>query len=957
MPMAPVGRTRLLVAGLLAILLSTPTSARVGDGCLHLRWLGEGDGEPDSPSGGQNVVVPLPRAERGWSLFLTGSGVRVEVPFTELGDGGFPKGATTIRGLAPGSYQLALRDAGGTTKRTYALSIAPELTTEAILDLRAVRLEVQPVHTEPFGNWQEWNTRELSRLPGIGEDALVALVGPGELEGRPGSTLNGYDTRQPGQLRPGHLRIDQALVHAARPLGGVSAALDDERHWIETTRSIAAPSLSVGMLASGGSSTRNSGQLGISIGRDRERLPGILRPLGDIEAAFVLQGLTYENAGPASVTEDELRHNQMDEVSALLSLTARPGGGSGAVEVDAARGLLRVGLAATGFRREHYLQEFRLALNHAPREERGQVQLSTDYGFGLSESRFSAAVLFHRTLLETGDGAAYDLLTDYDAVDGNQRVDDRNLYWAGDRAVSPFDEAHLFDYYQRDFASEWTLRLCGETPFGALGSEPLRYGVEGRRSSWRYYENLRPSISFRGVEGGGYEFASYLGYSADGNEQADERTHEARHPEQLRAWVSRRFEIQRASLEAGFRAERVTRDQDRLARLDHILADDDNLGPEHVRSTDAMNGIEPRFGLYLPAGRGHLWLDLTETRSEPPFTALYYSPNLVQALAYRAIEEPIDETRGFVFGNPSLEPEATRTMHLGFFRTFRDRVSLRMGGRFAATRDCWVARLHPQGVDSLAFYENRGDRREFGTTLDLRLRRGAAGQIRLLYDLTRRETNVIEPEPLYRGVLDPSAPIENASVHESGAPAVWSLDDGRARDYFPSLLDRTHRVALMVESRIPVGSAFGALLPDFDLTLLARAASGLPYTRTYVRREASADSRSHAAVPVFSDEINGERMPWTWQLDLGLGRELQIFERPMGFYLEARNLTNHRNVRRVYTATGEADDDGWLASPDGQAEVAARGGESFASDYRDRIDNPRNYDDGITIRARLTYTY
>ena len=85
MTVSPVGRTHLLVAGLLAILLSSPTSARVGDGCLHLRWLGQGDGEPDPPSGGQNVVVPLPRADNARVLVRMALEIREYVAQHEFG--------------------------------------------------------------------------------------------------------------------------------------------------------------------------------------------------------------------------------------------------------------------------------------------------------------------------------------------------------------------------------------------------------------------------------------------------------------------------------------------------------------------------------------------------------------------------------------------------------------------------------------------------------------------------------------------------------------------------------------------------------------------------------------------------------------------------------------------------------------------------------------------------------
>ena len=110
--------------------------------------------------------------------------------------------------------------------------------------------------------------------------------------------------------------------------------------------------------------------------------------------------------------------------------------------------------------------------------------------------------------------------------------------------------------------------------------------------------------------------------------------------------------------------------------------------------------------------------------------------------------------------------------------------------------------------------------------------------------------------------------------------------------------------------------------------------------------------------PIPEEGINSGRMPWTWQLDLGLRRELPLWGGQLAIMIEGRNLTDEKMVRRVYGATGEPDEDGWLNSSDGQDYLEQLGDEAEAfTAYRSHElypGDPCRSDDELLDYARET---
>jgi hypothetical protein len=72
----------------------------------------------------------------------------------------------------------------------------------------------------------------------------------------------------------------------------------------------------------------------------------------------------------------------------------------------------------------------------------------------------------------------------------------------------------------------------------------------------------------------------------------------------------------------------------------------------------------------------------------------------------------------------------------------------------------------------------------------------------------------------------------------------------------------------------------------------------------------------------------------------------------MNIYFEILNVLNSKNILSVYRATGNPEDDGYLASPEAQPEIAIKtDSQAFTELYQVRVNSPGNY--SLPRRLRL----
>lgn len=926
-----------------------PALAAAGDASLVLTWTDPQDRAAKAISGTNVLRDPLPLGG-GPSLVLLAPGVETSIPWT----GG--AGATELTLLPPGLARIELRTADGEVAGAWDLPLAADALTHATLDFAADALRIDPARAEPFGNERVWSPAELAVLPGNGRGMLTGFGASDDRGASDGAASGGalfdrVEWRDLSRHRVPAALWDRAPSVAQSPLGAAPATQSARHtHW-SLGRAQHGPHADLGFSA--GSGDEFIGQAGVGYRRSPDAGPSFARALGIVDLEARVQGEATNDAGPLSFSRDALEGNDRSGLIAWIRATARPGGSMSASPSGAvAPGLLRLDFYAHGSDAQHYLQEFRDATDHAPREVRGQAMARADYDFSLPFGPASVGVGWRRDVTEIGDGEAFDVFDNYRSTTGSTEAGPFDLYWQGDDPNTPQSEGHLWDYYVRTAVQRLDLR--GEARVEALGGSrrPLRLGAELSADAFRIYELLLPSDIPRQR---GYGLAHYLGYSEDGDDREDSPGHETPNPSHLSLFAAQPMRWGSLDLEAGLRFERFAPDARPLSDPDRPVGNAESGGEVQLGDEEVSQAVLPAIGLHTTVGGTHIWADAASHWTVPPYQALYFSNSLLENLAASAQVNQLRVGRDYVFGSPDLAPEREDAAHFGFFAPMRERLSLRVALLGTRTEDTWVVRPISLGPDTLHVYDNRGERRGVSGQAELIWERGPRSRVRLLYGVGRVETDVIEPSDLL--LVDADGAVPSGGRRQSRATAPLRVDDGADRDFFPSIRDRTHRLALVYVTHLdPESGGLSSVLPDWDVAVTARLASGRPYTPVFVRAEGLIGTIEDEAQPVTPTELNSERMPWTGQLDLGLRRAMTLFGRPLTLTIEGRNLTDQRNAVKVYEATGEPDDDGWLDTPAGQAAVASQG-DAFARAYRERVDDPLHLDDGLTARAALTISF
>ncbi len=132
--------------------------------------------------------------------------------------------------------------------------------------------------------------------------------------------------------------------------------------------------------------------------------------------------------------------------------------------------------------------------------------------------------------------------------------------------------------------------------------------------------------------------------------------------------------------------------------------------------------------------------------------------------------------------------------------------------------------------------------------------------------------------------------------------------------------------------------------------------SGTPYTRRTVASPIGANSKSAIA-----GSLNGSLKPWQLRTNLRVDKNIELTwgkkesdERKtanLNVYVQVLNLFNTKNILNVYDYTGSADDDGYLASPQGVQGVANTvSPTAYTDQYNIFINNPNNYSRPRVIR-------
>lgn len=312
----------------------------------------------------------------------------------------------------------------------------------------------------------------------------------------------------------------------------------------------------------------------------------------------------------------------------------------------------------------------------------------------------------------------------------------------------------------------------------------------------------------------------------------------------------------------------------------------------------------------------------------------------------------LDSRSSPTISNSNLKPSKTIDYELGFQQKLNNASSLVLSTYYREVRD-QVQFYRYTGAYPKTYYSYNNI--DFGTikglTVTYDLRRTQNARVRASYSLQ------------FANGTGSDANTSQALV-TSGQPNL--------RTPLPLSDDRRHSIQIMLDYRWDEGGKYNGpvikrtvkgtdkvktcqLLKNTGFNFTINGGSGTPYTK-------SSKIYPLGGSRVIEGSVNGSRLPWSFRLDGRVDRDINLNWGKNGtylnVYLQVLNILNSKNILAVYDATGNADDDGYLADAEYQSQIAQQIDEqSYRTLYELRLLNPDNYSAPRQIRLGLSLNF
>jgi outer membrane receptor protein involved in Fe transport len=294
--------------------------------------------------------------------------------------------------------------------------------------------------------------------------------------------------------------------------------------------------------------------------------------------------------------------------------------------------------------------------------------------------------------------------------------------------------------------------------------------------------------------------------------------------------------------------------------------------------------------------------------------------------------------------NPNLKPERTVDYELGFQQKLSNSSALNISGFYREFRD-QIQSFRYTGAYPKTYYSYGNI--DFGTVKGLTVS----------YDL-RRTTNIrVRASYTLQFANGTGSSAETSSgLIRSGQPNLRTL--------IPYDYDRRHAFNVNIDFRYAEGKEYNGpvvggkqIFKNAGFNITVNGGSGTPYTRSSLISPLG-------QTRIIQGSINGSRLPGSFRLDGRLDKDFtlstkkddkgNVKEYYLNVYLQVLNILNSQNIMSVYSATGNPDDDGYLAAAEYQAQINSQlDTQSYIDFYRIRVNSPYNYSSPRMIRLGI----
>lgn len=357
--------------------------------------------------------------------------------------------------------------------------------------------------------------------------------------------------------------------------------------------------------------------------------------------------------------------------------------------------------------------------------------------------------------------------------------------------------------------------------------------------------------------------------------------------------------------------------------------------------------VMPRISFSFPISDEALFFAHYDVLTQRPTSNLFSNP----AIYY------FFENIGDVINNPSLKPSQTIDYELGFTQKLTNTSSLTFTSFYREMRNMiQIYRFTGAYPKDYTSYNNLDFGTVKGLTVEYDLRRTNNARVRAGYTLQ-------------------FANATGASTTTAAALVAAGLPNLRSTIAMP--WDRRHQFNLLLDYRYGKGKEYNGpritrkngekapinLLEDAGFSLTVGGGSGTPYTASR-----NVNSPISSVSNLLRGSYYGSRLPWQFRLDLRIDKDLDINlgkktdggvrKAYMNVYLQVLNVLDTRNVLSVYAATGNPDDDGYLAAPEWQRQINNQtNATAFREMYEVYVNDPGNYSSPRQLRLGVMFNF
>lgn len=306
--------------------------------------------------------------------------------------------------------------------------------------------------------------------------------------------------------------------------------------------------------------------------------------------------------------------------------------------------------------------------------------------------------------------------------------------------------------------------------------------------------------------------------------------------------------------------------------------------------------------------------------------------------------------RSATINNANLKASTTIDYELGFQQVLSKSSSLKISAFYREQRNnIQLVNMFNAYPQTYATYGNIDFGTVKGMTVSYDLRR--TGNIRLTANYT-----------LQFAEGTGSSSTSSSSLINAGVPNLRSI--------FPYSYDQRHAINVTFDYRYGTGKDYNGpviagvnIFENTGLNIITNLYSGSPYSSQTTFTDAGIGN----IASTLNGTTQGSRTPWSYRLDLQLDKTFELAfgkegkkkkAAALNVYLRVTNLFNQFNVLEVYRATGNTNDDGYLAAALNQASIQNQLDEqSFRDYYTMKIQNPFNVSSPRTIRLGVKFDF